>query len=71
MTRIHAFRNDFIEFKLSEMFNLKNVDVQPTNVLFLTFKNLNEIAIDIFLLQILLFFKFKIIKFEKIKIYKS
>ena len=53
------------------MFSLKNVDVQSANAQSLTFKNSNETAIDTLLLQISLSFKFKIIKFEKIRIYKS
>ena len=35
------------------------------------FKDFNEAAIDALLLQVLLSFKFKIIKFEKMRIYKS
>ena len=53
------------------MFNLKNVDATSTSVQSLTFENSNEIAIDALLLQISLSFKFKIIKFEKMRIYKS
>ena len=53
------------------MFNLKNADVQSTNVQFLIFKNLNETAIDVLFLQISLSFKFKIIKFKKMRIYKK
>ena len=53
------------------MFNLKNVDTQSTNVQSLTSENLKEAAINALLSQILLSFKFKIIKFEKIKIYKK
>ena len=52
------------------MFNLKNADAESTNAQFLTFENLNETAIDALLSQILLSFKFKIIKFEKMKIHK-
>ena len=66
-TRVQTFRNDFIEFESFEMFNSKNADAQSTNVQFLTFKNSNEVAIDAPLSQIFLSFKFKIIKFEKIK----
>ena len=53
------------------MFNLRDVDAQSTNTQSLTFENSNETAIDALLLQISLLFKLKIIKFEKIKIYKS
>ena len=35
------------------------------------FENLNETAIDVLLSQILLSFKFKIIKFEKMRVYKN
>ena len=31
MTRIQALRNDFIKFKLFEMFKLKNADAQSAN----------------------------------------
>ena len=53
------------------MFNLRNVEAQLVNVQSLTFKNLNETTIDALISQILLSFKFKIIKFEKMRIYKS
>ena len=53
------------------MFNLKNVDTQLTNIEFLTSENLNETTIDALLLQFSLSFKFKIIKFEKMRAYKS
>ena len=69
--RAQAFRNDFIEFESSEMFNLKNADVASTNAQSLTFKNSSETAVDVLLSQILLSFKFKIIKFEKMRIYKN
>ena len=45
--------------------------MQSTSVQSLTFKNLNEAAIDALLLQISLSFKSKIIKFEKMNIYRS
>ena len=70
-TKIETFRNNFIKFELFKIFNLKNADAQLTNIQSLTFKNLNKTAIDALLLQISLSFKFKIIKFEKIKVYKS
>ena len=53
------------------MFNLKNDDAQSMSAQSLTSKNLNEAAIDTLLSQISLSFKFKIIKFEKIKVYKN
>ena len=53
------------------MFDLKNVDAQLTSVQLLTFKNLNEAAVDALLLQISLSLKSKIIKLEKMKIYKN
>ena len=65
------FRNDLTESELFEMFNLKNADAASTNTQSLTFKNLSEIAIDVLLSQIFLSSKFKIIKSEKMKIYKS
>ena len=69
--RIQALRNDFIEFEPLEMFNLKNADAESTNAQSLTFENLNETAADALLSQISLSFKFKIIKFEKMKVYKD
>ena len=53
------------------MFNFRNADAQSTSVQFLTSENLNETAIDTLFSQIFLLFKFKIIKFEKIRVYKS
>ena len=53
------------------MFNLKNADAQSINVQSLTFRNLNEAVIDALFSQISLSFKFKIIKLEKMKIYKN
>ena len=53
------------------MFNLKNVDAQSTNIQLITMKDLNEIVIDALLSPISLLIKFKTIKFEKIRIYKS
>ena len=63
--------NNFIEFESFEMFNKKNVDMQSANAQLIIFKNSNEKIIDALLLQISLSFKFKIIKFEKMRIYKS
>ena len=54
------------------MLNLKNVDVQSTNVQSTFFKKSNAtIAIDALLSQITLSLKLKIIKFEKMKVYKN
>ena len=53
------------------MFNLRDVDAQSTNVQSLTSENLNKTATDALLSQISLSFKFKIIRFEKMKIYKN
>ena len=53
------------------MFNLKNVNAALTNVQSLTFENLSETATDVLLSQISLSSKSKIIKSEKMKIYKS
>ena len=70
--RIQTLRSDFIEFKSFETLNLKNVDAQSTNVQSMIFKKLNTtVAIDVLLSQIMLSFKSKIIKFEKMKTYKS
>ena len=70
-TKTQAFRNDFIESESFEMFNLKNTDAASTNAQSLTSENSSETAIDVLLSQILLSFKFKIIKFEKMKTYKN
>ena len=64
--RVQALRNNFIEFKLFEMFNLKKANAQSANTQFL-----NETAVDALLSQIFLSLKFKIIKLEKMRIYKS
>ena len=54
------------------MLNLKNVDAQSTNAQSTIFKKLNAtVAADALLSQITLSPKSKIIKFEKIKIYKN
>ena len=53
------------------MFNLKNVDVQSTNAQLITSEDLNEAVVDALLSQILLSFKFKIIKPEKMRTYKN
>ena len=69
--RVQALRNDFTESESLKMFNLKNADAKSTNVQFLTFENLSKTATDALFSQILLSFRFKIIKLEKIKIYKD
>ena len=54
------------------MLSFKNVDAQSANIQSTIFKKLNAtIVIDALLSQIILSFKSKIIKFEKIKTYKS
>ena len=54
------------------MLNLKNVDAQLTNVQLIIFKKLDAtVAVDALLSQIILLFKSKIIKFEKMRTYKS
>ena len=53
------------------MSSLKNADATSTNVQSLTPENLSETAIDMLLSQISLSFKFKIIKVEKMRIYKD
>ena len=53
------------------MFSLKNADAQSTNAQSLRFENFNKTAIDALLSQIFLSSEFRIIKFEKIKSYKS
>ena len=53
------------------MFSLEDAGAASTNAQFLTSENLSEIAIDVLLSQISLLSKFKIIKFEKMRIYKN
>ena len=69
--RIQALRSDFIEFESFEMSDLKDAGAASTNAQSLMFKNLNGTAVDVLLSQISLSLKFKIIKFEKMKIYKN
>ena len=72
MIRIQAFKNDFIEFESFETLSLKNVDAQSANVQSTIFEKSNAtVAVDALLSQITLSFKSKIIKFEKMKIYKN
>ena len=70
-TRAQALRSDFTESEPSEMFNLKNADAASTSAQSLTSENSSETAIDVLLSQISLSSKFKIIKFEKMRVYKS
>ena len=53
------------------MFSLKNAGAASASAQSLTSKNSSETAADVLLSQISLSFKFKIIKLEKIRIYKS
>ena len=70
--RTQTFKSDFIEFEFSEMLNLKNADAQSTNVQSTIFEKSNAaVAIDALLSQIILSFKLKIIKFEKMRTYKD
>ena len=70
--RTQAFKSDFIEFKSFEMLSLKNVDAQSANAQSTTFEKSNAtVVVDALLSQIILSFKSKIIKFEKMRIYKS
>ena len=70
-TKTQALRNDSTEPESSEMSNLKNAGAAPANAQPLTFENPNETAADVLLSQIPLSSKFKIIKPEKMRIYKS
>ena len=69
--RIQAVQNDLTESESFEIFSCKNADVSSTNAQFMTFENLNETVADALLSQILLSFKFKIIKFKKMRAYKN
>ena len=53
------------------MFSLKDADAAPANTQSLTPENLSETTIDVLLSQISLSFKSKIIKLEKMRIYKD
>ena len=70
-TRVQALRNNSTEFESFKIFKLRNANAQSTTAHSMIFKNLNNTVIDTLLLQILLSFKFKIIKFEKIRTYKD
>ena len=70
--KVQTFKSDFIEFKSLETLNLENADAQSTNVQSTIFEESNAtVAVDALLSQITLSLKLKIIKFEKIKTYKS
>ena len=70
-TRTQALRSDLTESESSEMFNLKDADATSTNVQPLTSENSSETTIDVLLSQIPLSSKSKIIKLEKMRIYKN
>ena len=70
--KIQVFKNDFIEFESFETLSLKNVDAQSASAQLTIFEKSNAtVAVDALLSQIILSFKLKIIKFEKMKIYKN
>ena len=70
--RTQTLKSDFTEFKSFEVLSLKIADSQSTNTQSMKFKKLTvAAAVDALLSSISLSFKSKIIKFEKMKIYKS
>ena len=69
--KTQALWNDFIESEPFEMFSLKNAGAASAGAQSLTFENSSETAADVLLSQILLSFKSKIIKLEKMRVYKS
>ena len=69
--RAQAFQSDFTESEPFEMFSLKDVDATSANAQLLTSEDSSETATDVLLSQISLSFKFKIIKFEKMRAYKN
>ena len=69
--RAQALRSDFTEPEPFEMSNLEDAGAASTNAQSLTSENLNETATDVLLSQIPLSSKSKIIKFEKMRAYKS
>ena len=72
MIRTQALKNDFIESELFKTLSLRNADAQSTNVQSTTFEESEAtVAVNALLSQITLSFKSKIIKFEKMKTYKS
>ena len=71
-TKTQTFKNDFTEFKSFEVLSSKIADNQLTNVQSMRFKKLTvAVTADALLLNISLSFKLKIIKFEKMRTYKS
>ena len=69
--RTQALRSDSTEPEPSEMSNLRDADAVPADAQPLTSENSSETAADVLLSQISLSFKFKIIKFEKMRTYKG
>ena len=69
--RIQALQSDLTEPESSEMFSLRDADAVSANAQSLTPGNSSGTATDVLLSQIPLSFKSKIIKFEKMKIYKG
>ena len=69
--RVQVLRSDFTEPESSEMFSLKDAGAVPTSAQSLAPENLSGTAIDVLLSQIFLSFKFKIIKSEKMRVYKD
>ena len=66
------FKSDFIEFESFKVLNFKIAESQSANVQLIRFKELIvATAADALLLNISLLFKSKIIKFKKMKTYKS
>ena len=71
-TKVQTLKSDFIEFESFKVSSSKIVDSQSVNVQSIKFKKLTVVAAaDALLLNISLSFKSKIIKFEKMKAYKS
>ena len=70
--KTQALKSDFTEFESFGTLSLKNADAQSAIVQSTIFEKSNAtIAIDALLSQITLSLKSKIIKFEKMKIYKN
>ena len=69
--RTQALRSDSTEPEPSEMSNLRDADAVPADAQPLTSENSSETAADVLLSQISLSFKSKIIKSEKMKVYKN
>ena len=69
--RAQALRSDLTESESSEMSSLGNAGAVSTDAQSLASENSSETAADVLLSQILLSFKSKIIKSEKMRIYKG